>query len=56
VASAGNRRSFEALARVLEQQKFRPAVDRIFPVLRFRDAFDHLAKGGHFGKVALSFD
>jgi NADPH:quinone reductase-like Zn-dependent oxidoreductase len=56
VASAGNRRSFEALARVLEQQKIRPAVDRIFPVLRFRDAFDHLAKGGHFGKVVLSFD
>jgi len=55
VASAGNRRSFEALARVFEQQKIRPAVDRTFPVARFRDAFDHLAKGGHFGKIVLSF-
>ena len=54
-ASAGNRRSFEALARVFEQQKIRPAVDRTFPIARFRDAFDHLAKGGHFGKIVLSF-
>ena len=55
VASAGNRHSFEALARVFEQQEIRPAIDRIFPAARFRDAFDHLAKGGHFGKVVLSF-
>jgi threonine dehydrogenase-like Zn-dependent dehydrogenase len=55
VAAAGNRESFEALVRVMEQQTVRPAVDRTFAVAEFRDAFEYLAKGGHFGKVVLTF-
>ncbi len=56
VASAGNRRSFEALMRVYEQQELKPAIDRIFPVAQFRDAFAHLEGGGRVGKIVLTFD
>lgn len=55
VAVAGNRDSFEALIRVMERQAIRPAVARIFPVERWRDAFECLAGGGHFGKIVLEF-
>ena len=56
VAAAGNRHSFEALLRVIDQQKIRPVVDRTFRMAEFREAFDYLASGGHFGKVVLTFD
>jgi NADPH:quinone reductase-like Zn-dependent oxidoreductase len=55
IATAGSRRSFQALNRVLEERKLRPAIDRVFPVSSFRDAFGYLERGGHFGKVALAF-
>ncbi len=55
VATAGNRHDFEALARVMEHYQIRPPIDRAFPVRNFRDAFGHLERGGHFGKVALTF-
>lgn len=55
IATAGSRRSFEALIQVLEDNSLRPPVDRAFPVSDFREAFAYLAKGGHFGKVALAF-
>ena len=56
VATAGHRQSFEALVRVMERQKIKPPVDRVFPVKDFRAALDYLAGGGRFGKVGLSFD
>jgi NADPH:quinone reductase-like Zn-dependent oxidoreductase len=55
VAAAGNRRSFEALVRAIEQQKIRPAVSCCFDVAQVREAFEHLDRGGHFGKVVLKF-
>jgi NADPH:quinone reductase-like Zn-dependent oxidoreductase len=55
IATAGSRRSFESLNRALEQERLRPPIERVFPVSHFRDAFAHLERGGHFGKVALSF-
>jgi NADPH:quinone reductase-like Zn-dependent oxidoreductase len=55
IATAGSRQSFEALVRVLEERKLRPAIDRAFPVSEFREAFGYLERGGHFGKVALTF-
>lgn len=54
-ATAGSRQDFEALVRVMEQHKIFPPVDRVFPIRNFRDAFDSLQRGGHFGKVALTF-
>lgn len=53
--SVGSRASFESLARALELHRTRPVVDRVFAFEDARAAYDHLARGGHFGKVAISF-
>lgn len=55
VATAGSRRDFEALARAMEQHRLRPPIDGVFPVAEYSAAFEHLQRGGHFGKVALTF-
>lgn len=55
IATAGSRRSFEALVRLMEEQKIRPVVDRSFCVSEFRAAFDYLSRGGQFGKVVTTF-
>jgi NADPH:quinone reductase-like Zn-dependent oxidoreductase len=55
VATAGSRQSFESLVRLMEGQKLRPVIDRTFAVSDFRSAFDYFGRGGHFGKVALTF-
>ena len=54
-ATAGSRQDFEKLVCVMEQHKIFPPIDRTFPISKFRDAFDYLQHGGHFGKVALTF-
>lgn len=54
VATAGPRASFEALNRALEVNAVKPVVDRVFPVEQWRDAFDHLARGGKLGKVVIA--
>jgi len=54
--SAGNRASLEALVRAMELHRIRPVVDRVFRFTELRDALVYLEKGGHFGKIALSFD
>lgn len=53
VAVAGNRHSFEALVRVMEQQTIRPAVHGTFEIAQWRESFEYLAHGGHFGKIVL---
>lgn len=54
IATAGNRTDFEALAATLQQQGIHPAVDQVFPLTRLTDAFEHLARGGHLGKVVIA--
>ncbi len=54
VGTAGHRKDFEALARAMTQHRLRPPIDRRFPIEAFRDAFDYLERGGHFGKVTLT--
>lgn len=54
-ASAGHRNSFEAMNRAIEQHGLHPVVARTYPVARFRDACEALARGGHFGKIVLTF-
>ena len=34
----------------------KPVVDRVFPFAEARDAYAHLASGGHFGKVVIRVD
>ncbi len=49
----GSRRMFEALNRALTASQLHPIVDRVFPFDAYRDAYEHLASGAHFGKVVI---
>ena len=50
----GPRDAFEAMNRAIAAHRLRPVVDRVFPFAEVRPAFDHLAAGKHFGKVAIA--
>jgi len=54
VATAGSRQSFESMICALEVNSTRPIVDRVFSFDQVREAFAHLAAGGHFGKVVIA--
>ena len=49
----GSRDDFLAMTRAMSQHKLRPVIDRVFEFEALRDAFDHLAKGTHFGKICI---
>jgi NADPH:quinone reductase-like Zn-dependent oxidoreductase len=49
----GSRDAFEALNRAVAAHQLRPAVGRIFPLERTREALEYLASGAHFGKVCI---
>jgi NADPH:quinone reductase-like Zn-dependent oxidoreductase len=55
LANAGSRSSFESVLRVFGQQRLKPAVDSVFPVAEIHTAFERLTKGGHFGKIVVTF-
>lgn len=49
----GHRESFEAMNRAIAFHRLRPVIDRVFPLEEARAAFEHLAAGGHFGKIVI---
>ena len=49
----GSRAMFEDMNRAIALHGTRPVVDRVFPFDQARDAYAHLAGGGHFGKVVI---
>jgi NADPH:quinone reductase-like Zn-dependent oxidoreductase len=49
----GSRASFEALNRAVSLHRLRPVIDRTFPLAEVRAAFEHMAAGGHFGKICI---
>lgn len=49
----GNRCMFEDLNRFVSVTEIHPVVDRVFPFSQARDAYTHLEKAGHFGKVVI---
>jgi NADPH:quinone reductase-like Zn-dependent oxidoreductase len=49
----GSRRMFESLNRALTASQLHPIVDRVFPFEAYREAYEHLASGAHFGKVVI---
>lgn len=51
--SVGNRSAFEALVAASQAQQLRPVVSRVFAFDEFRAAYEYLASGTHFGKVAI---
>jgi NADPH:quinone reductase-like Zn-dependent oxidoreductase len=51
--TVGSRDGFEAMVRAIGQHRLEPVIDRIFAFEALRAALDHLASGGHFGKICL---
>ncbi|MFP5285789.1 MAG: zinc-dependent alcohol dehydrogenase family protein [Thermoanaerobaculia bacterium] len=49
----GHREGFEAMNRAIAHHHLRPVIDRVFPLESARAAFEHMAAGGHFGKIVI---
>jgi NADPH:quinone reductase-like Zn-dependent oxidoreductase len=49
----GHRESFEAMNRAIALHGLRPVVDLIFSLEEAPAAFEHMAAGGHFGKIVV---
>jgi NADPH:quinone reductase-like Zn-dependent oxidoreductase len=49
----GSRDMFEAMNRAIEVARLEPVIDRVFEFEEARGAYEHLASGRHFGKVAI---
>jgi NADPH:quinone reductase-like Zn-dependent oxidoreductase len=52
----GSREMFESMNRGFTQAKIRPVIDRVFPFDQSPDAFGHLSKASHFGKIVIRID
>lgn len=50
----GNRVMFEDMNRAIAINGMQPVVDRVFPFDEVRQAFELMAAGGHFGKIAIT--
>lgn len=50
----GSRAHFEALTQLVQLQAIEPVVDRIFDFDRVGEAFAHMEKAAHFGKLVIS--
>lgn len=53
--AVGSRSRFEAMNRAIAAHALRPAIDRMFPFEDAAQAFALMERGGHFGKIAISF-
>jgi NADPH:quinone reductase-like Zn-dependent oxidoreductase len=51
--TVGSRDMLEDLIRFLSVTEIHPVVDRIFPFAEVREAYTHLQKAGHFGKLVI---
>lgn len=49
----GSREGFEAMSEAISMHEMRPVVDRTFPFKEATAAFEHMASGAHFGKIAI---
>ncbi|MSR82143.1 MAG: NAD(P)-dependent alcohol dehydrogenase [Candidatus Latescibacteria bacterium] len=49
----GSRADFEVMKDFLNKQQLHPVIDHIFPFDQAAEAYEHLASGGHFGKVVI---
>ncbi len=50
----GNRASFEAMNRSIEQSRIRPVIDRVFGFSQAQEAFRYFMRGKSFGKVVIT--
>lgn len=52
----GSRATLESLIRLVELHRLRPRVDRRFPLAQAADAFRHMERRAHMGKIVVTFD
>ena len=50
------KRLFERIIQMFDENLLSPLVHRVFPISRAVDAFRHMEKGDHIGKVVISVD
>jgi NADPH:quinone reductase-like Zn-dependent oxidoreductase len=55
IATAGHRRSFEAMVQLMENAMLRPAISQTYPLTEIQLALQALARGGQLGKIVLTF-
>jgi NADPH:quinone reductase-like Zn-dependent oxidoreductase len=53
--AVGSRTGFEAMNRAIAEHGLRPVVEHVFPLEDAAEAFALMERGGHFGKIAISF-
>jgi NADPH:quinone reductase-like Zn-dependent oxidoreductase len=52
----GSREMFEAMNRALAANPLRPVVDRVFSFAEAAEAFRHMERAAHFGKICIRMD
>jgi NADPH:quinone reductase-like Zn-dependent oxidoreductase len=52
----GPRQTFDAMNEAIRRAHLRPVIDRVFSLREVTAAFEYLASGRHFGKVAIEID
>ncbi|MBD2767402.1 NAD(P)-dependent alcohol dehydrogenase [Hymenobacter sp. BT664] len=50
----GSTEMFQRMNQALATSQLRPIIDRIFSFAAYREAYDYLSSGGHFGKICIS--
>lgn len=51
----GSREMFERMNKAIAVNKITPVIDRTYKIEKLAEAIEELSKGGHFGKVVLTF-
>jgi NADPH:quinone reductase-like Zn-dependent oxidoreductase len=52
-STMGSREDWSAMVRAVGESRLKPVIDRVLPLERGREAYEHLAAGGQFGKIVL---
>jgi D-arabinose 1-dehydrogenase-like Zn-dependent alcohol dehydrogenase len=54
----GSKADFEEMNHFLEEKKIKltPALDRVFPFSKSKEAFEYLQSGKHTGKIVIKFE
>ena len=52
----GSRAMFEAMNRLIEVNRIRPVIDRVFPFDQAREAYRALSEADHVGKIVIRID
>ena len=53
--SVGSRAMFEAMCLAIDLHRIAPVVDKLYPLVEARGAFEAMRAGEHFGKIVLTF-